>query len=255
MYIFIGNLVLNGIFGSSTFMPKLISDLLSGSRTISTAGCFLQAFCMHSFATVELFTFTLMAYDRFLAISQPLRYSTLMTKQTVWKFIIANWILAFIGILGPIIMTVYVPLCGVDINNVYCDNMSIVKLACGDTSLNNIFGAVQSSVVQIGCLLVIVYCYIRTYLVCLKISKEASQKATRTLVTHLTAFSTFMISNLFILLRYRIPTGYISIGTHTVLTIIGIITPITLNPLIYGIRTEGLKLKILQTFSKIKEVL
>ncbi|KAG8549545.1 hypothetical protein GDO81_020919 [Engystomops pustulosus] len=254
MYIFIGNLVLNGIIVNSSFLPKLISDLLSGSRTISTAGCFLQAFIIHGCAGVELHTFTLMAYDRYLAISQPLRYVTLMTKQKVWKLIIANWTLAYVMVFVPIIMTSYLPLCGVDINNILCDNMSLVKLACGDTSLNNIVGAVQTYLLQISFLLVIIYCYFRTFLVCLKFSKVASQKATRTLVTHLVAFSTFMVSSLFITLRYRISSGSISASTHTLITITGIIIPVMVNPLIYGIGTEALKIKILQKFHKVKEL-
>ncbi|XP_069828918.1 olfactory receptor 4D5-like [Dendropsophus ebraccatus] len=201
MYLLIGNLVFNGIFGSSAFLPKLITDLFFGSRTISIGGCLLQSFCIHCFAAVELFTFTLMAHDRYLAIGQPLRYSTIMTNRKAWKFIIANWTTSIISVLVPIIMTACLPLCGVDINNVFCDNMSLMKLACGDTSVNNIFGAVESFLINIVCILIIVYYYIRTFLVCMKISKEVFQKAVRTLVTHLAAFSTFMASSLFVLLR------------------------------------------------------
>ncbi|XP_075053958.1 olfactory receptor 4B13-like [Mixophyes fleayi] len=252
MYIFICNLVLNGMFGSSTFLPKLIIDLLSGSRTISFSCCLVQSFFLHSFAAVEVFTFTIMAHDRYQAVGQPLRYPTLMTNDKAMKYIAINWVMAFIVVFIPVIMTAYVPLCGINLNNVFCENTSLIKLACGDVSMNNIFGAVEAFLIDISCLLVIIYCYIRTFIICLRISKEACQKAVRTLVTHLVAFVTFMIASFFILLRYRMNSGSISLAAHVLITIIGLITPITVNPFIYGIRTEALKIKILQKIQKIK---
>ncbi|KAG8549546.1 hypothetical protein GDO81_020920 [Engystomops pustulosus] len=252
MYIFISNLVFNGMFGSSTFLPKLVIDLLFGFRTITFSGCLVQSFFLHSFAAVEVFTFTVMAHDRYLAVGQPLRYPILMTNSRALKLITVNWVTAFIVVFIPVTMTAYLPLCGENLNNVFCENMSLIKLACGDASVNNIFGAVEAFLIDISCLLVIIYCYIRTFIICLRISKEACQKAIRTLVTHLLAFSTFMIASFFILLRYRINSGSISLAAHVLITIIGLMTPITVNPIIYGIRTEALKIKILQKFRKMK---
>ncbi|XP_073404481.1 olfactory receptor 14A2-like [Dendrobates tinctorius] len=252
MYIFICNLIFNGMFGSTTFLPKLIIDMLSGSSKITFSDCLLQSFFLHSFAAVEVFTFTIMAYDRYLAIGQPLRYPTLMTNGKALRLIAVNWSLAFIVVFIPVIMTAYLPLCGEYLNNVFCDNMSLIKLACGDALVNNIFGAVEAFLIDISCLLIIIYCYIRTFIICLRISKEACQKAIRTLVSHLVTFSSFMITSFFVLLRYRINSGSITLAAHVLITVIGLMTPITVNPIIYGIRTEALKIKILQKFQKIK---
>lgn len=253
MYIFIGNLVFNGIFGSSAFLPNLIIDLLFGFRTISFGGCLFQSFCIHCFAAVELFTLTLMAHDRYLSIGQPLRYSTLMTNWKAWKLIIANWTISISVVLGCVIMTAQLPLCGVELNTVFCDNMSLVKLACGNALLNNLYGAIGGSLFNIVCFLIILYYYIRTFRVCLRYSKEVFQKAMQILGTHLAAFFIFMVSSLFILLRYRIPIGSISLGVHTLLTIMGGIIPVAVNPIIYGIRTETLKIKIVQKCGKIRD--
>ncbi|XP_073524962.1 olfactory receptor 10G9-like [Phyllobates terribilis] len=252
MYIFICNLIFNGMFGSTTFLPKLITDVLSGSRTNTFSACLLQSFFLHSFAAVEVFTFTIMAYDRYLAIGQPLRYPTLMTNGKALTLITINWSSAFIVVFIPVIMTAYLPLCGANLNNVFCENVSLIKLACGDALVNNIFGTVEAFLIDISCLLIIIYCYIRTFIICLRISKEACQKAIRTLVTHLVAFSTFMIASFFILLRYRINSGSITLAAHVLISVIGLMTPITANPIIYGIRTEALKIKILQKIQKIK---
>ncbi|KAM9319759.1 olfactory receptor 4L1-like [Gastrophryne carolinensis] len=252
MYIFICNLVFNGMFGSSAFLPKLIIALLSGAKSIWFSSCLIQSFCIHSFAAVELFNFAIMAQDRYLAIGQPLRYHAIMNNKKVVRYIIFNWVVAFVMVLIPVVMTAYLTMCGLNINNVFCDNTSLIMLACGDATVNNIFGAVEAFLINFVCLLIIIYYYLRTFLICLETSKEAFQKAARTLVTHLAAFSTFMVSTLFVLLRYRINGGSLSLQSHVLISVIGFIIPITVNPLIYGLRTEALRLKISQKLQKCK---
>ncbi|KAM5180486.1 olfactory receptor 4D5-like [Mantella aurantiaca] len=251
MYIFISNLVFNGIYGSSVVFPKIIIALLSGSRTTWFLECLIQAFGIHSFAAVELFTFTVMAQDRYLAIGQPLRYPTFMNNDKAVKYVISSWVVAFIVVLIPVTMSAYLRICGVNINNVFCDNTSLIMLACGGAAINNIFGAVEAFLINLICLLVIIYYYIRTFLICLKFSREAFQKAGRTLVTHLSAFSTVIVSSFFVLLRYRINGGSISLAAHVAISVFGAVIPTIVNPLIYGFRTEALKLKIIQRIKKI----
>ncbi|KAM4702141.1 olfactory receptor 4D5-like [Discoglossus pictus] len=144
MYIFICNLVTNGAIGSSIYFPKLMINLLSGTKVISLAGCLTQAFFVQNFASVELYTFTIMAHDRYLAIGQPLRYKILMSNEKALKFICFIWFFAFICVIIAILLTVRLPICGKYINNIMCDSMSLVTLACGDNSVNYIFGSVQS---------------------------------------------------------------------------------------------------------------
>ncbi|KAM8976924.1 olfactory receptor 4B13-like [Pelodytes ibericus] len=251
MHLFICNLLLNGMFGNMILFPKLMIDLLSGSKVISLTGCLIQSFCMHVFAAVELFTFTLMAQDRYLAVGQPLRYSTLMTNQKALTYIAVVWVISAIAVLVPVIMTAQLPLCGTIINSVFCDNMSLIRLACEDASVNNIFGAVEAFLINIISILIVIYCYIQTFRICLKVSREAYQKALRTLVTHLVAFSNFMVATSFVLLRYRLNSGTLSLNGHILLSVTGFITPSIVNPLLYGIRTESLKLKVIQNLNHI----
>ncbi|XP_053312604.1 olfactory receptor 4C12-like [Spea bombifrons] len=254
MYLFICNLFINGIFGSTTLFPKLIINLLSGSKIVSLVDCLIQAFCVHTFGAVELLTFTVMAQDRYLAVGQPLRYPTLMTNGKALTFIAMIWVTTFIGVLVPVMMTAWLPLCGININNLFCDNMSLVKLACGDSSVNNIFGAVEAFLMNFIALVIIIYCYIKTFLICLKVSKEAYQKAVSTLVTHLYAFSSFLIAAFFVLLRYRINSATFPLYGHITLSVIGLVTPTIVNPLIYGLRTEALRSKIIQNFRKLHDL-
>ncbi|XP_071989524.1 olfactory receptor 10G3-like [Engystomops pustulosus] len=199
MYIFIGNLVINAMFGNSAVLPKLAIDLFLGFNTISVPACLIQAFCYQSFGSLELFTFTAMAYDRYLAVCHPLRYPTLMTNGRAFQIILAILVFVSLSIGVTVILAVRLSMCELYINNVYCETMSLLRLACGDTSINNIFGTSWTVTVVGSCFLVVIYCYIRTFLVCLKISVEAYQKAIYTLVTHIVTFSIFMATSLFVI--------------------------------------------------------
>uniref|UniRef100_A0A8C5R382 G-protein coupled receptors family 1 profile domain-containing protein n=1 Tax=Leptobrachium leishanense TaxID=445787 RepID=A0A8C5R382_9ANUR len=250
MYLFICNLLLNGMFGSSSLFPRLIIDLLSGFITISYAECLIQTFCMHTFAAVEILTFTIMAQDRYLAIGAPLRYPTLMTNRRALTYVAAVWTVSFIQVIILLVMTMRLHLCGVNINNVYCDNMSLVRLACGDTSMNSMFGAVQAVLGYILILSIVIYCYVKTFLICLRFSRDAYHKATRTLVSHLVAFSCFIVANVFVFLRYRLDSSPLALYVHVIFSCLGIVTSAVVNPFIYGIRTEALRGKIVQNILK-----
>ncbi|KAM3936237.1 olfactory receptor 10G3-like [Leptodactylus fuscus] len=219
MYIFIGNLVVNVMFGNSAVLPKMVTDLFFGLSTISLPGCLIQSFCYQSFGSLELFTFTAMAYDRYLAVCYPLRYPTLMTNGRALQIVFAIFVFVFLSIGVTVVLAARLSMCGVNINNVYCETMSLLRLACGDTTINDIFGTIWTMTVVIGCILVVIYCYIRTFLVCLKISAEAYQKAIHTLVTHIATFFTFMATSLFVIFRYRLGSGSLSTIAHVAISI------------------------------------
>ncbi|XP_071989525.1 olfactory receptor 5AP2-like [Engystomops pustulosus] len=204
MYIFIGNLVVNAMTSNSAVLLKLGIDLLFNFNTISLTGCLLQAFCIQSCASIEYFTFTVMAYDRYLAVCHPLRYPTLMTNGRAFQIIFVElvYVVASIGI--AVALVARFSLCGMNINTIACETFTLLHLACGDTTVNNIFGTIMTLAMIVGCILVVIYCYIRTVLVCLKISAESRQKAIHTLVTHIVTFSTYLATTLFVIFRYLI---------------------------------------------------
>ncbi|XP_075055890.1 olfactory receptor 52B6-like [Mixophyes fleayi] len=251
MYILISNLILNGIFGSSTFFPKLIVDLITSSKTISYGSCITQALCVTLFAFFEMSTFTIMAYDRYLAVCHPLHYVTLMTNKKIIKIIIGFCLTAFIAVLIAILLTGTLPLCGNKINNIVCDNMSLVTLSCVDASLSKMYTAAWISIYLSVSISVTVFSYLRIFGVCLRVSKESRQKAVHTLVTHLLNFSVFLLGFLFVAIRYRLGSINLPIMVHVLLSVTGLVVPPLCNPLIYGIRTHALKIKVIHHTQKI----
>ncbi|XP_068121914.1 olfactory receptor 4C6-like [Hyperolius riggenbachi] len=252
MYILISNLVLNGIFGSSSLYPKLIIDLLSSSNSISREGCLTQAFCILSFAYCEICTFTLMAYDRYLAVCQPLHYVKLMTNKKVLCLTAGYLVFVFTVVLVAVLLSARLPVCGTYIKNIFCDNISFFVLSCVDSTVNNLYGAIVTTSFLTVTLTATLSSYLRIFLICVKLSKEARQKALHTLMTHLVNFSVFLLGFFFIFIRFRLGKVDIPLVSHILFSIPCLIFPPILNPLIFGIRTKALKSKLIHHFQKIK---
>ncbi|XP_041437259.1 olfactory receptor 52E2-like [Xenopus laevis] len=252
MYTLIANLMLNGIFGASCFLPKLILDLFLSSKVISRAACFIQSFCVTIFGYFEIAAFTIMAYDTYLAVCHPLRYPTLMTNKTSLKLIVGSVVFNVTFVLVSVLLSAQLPLCGSHINNYFCDNMSIFILSCVDSSVNRLYGTVKFVTYLMVSMLIIAYSYVRILHICLKISKGAGKKAIHTLVTHLLNFSIFLIGALFIFIRYRLENINLPLVFHILLSITGSVFPPLLNPLVYGIRTKALKIKVISHLEKLK---
>ncbi|XP_069046891.1 olfactory receptor 52A5-like [Lepisosteus oculatus] len=89
MYIFICNLTLNGVYGSTAFYPHCLSNLLSETPSISRAGCLIQVYCLHTYGGFEYSILALMAYDRYVSICYPLMYNSIMTPLKVTQLILA----------------------------------------------------------------------------------------------------------------------------------------------------------------------
>ncbi|KAM8976925.1 olfactory receptor 2A2-like [Pelodytes ibericus] len=255
MFIFICMMIINGMLTGTAFLPKLMANLISGSTTISFDGCLVQAFCVQTVCCIDILTFTVMAYDRHLAVDYPLRYPVLMTNHKALKCIVAFWICSLGLECFAVVRASRLTLCDIKINNVCCETISFFQLVCIDNFMDNAIGGITTLLFIIPCLLVIMYSYIRTFLICLKISKEAYHKAINTLITHLIAFSTYMSVVLLMLLRYRIPSEHFSEQVSLFLAMTGLIISITVNPIIYGLRMEVLRSKCLDMLLKINVVM
>ncbi|XP_040278470.1 olfactory receptor 4C6-like [Bufo bufo] len=252
MYILICNLVLNGIFGSSLFFPKLIVDLITSSTSITHGNCAIQSLCVAFFALYEMSTFTLMAFDRYLAVCHPLHYGTRITNEKVINLIIGSFVVAFILVLTAVLLTWKLPLCGNRINNIFCDNMSMIVLSCVDSSISQFYSASGVIIYLCVTIFVTIFSNLHIFFVCLKLSGESRHKAVHTLVTHLLNFSIFLIGFLFVFIRYRLGSVKLPITIHILLSVTSLIIPPLFNPLIYGFRTRALRMRIVQDLQWLK---
>lgn len=239
MYIFLGSLCFNGLYGATGFYPKFLSDLLSDDHLISRVGCFVQIYVIYSNAKIDYSILVVMAYDRYVAICRPLEYHCVMSKQRIVLLLGLSWLVPLSCETLVIILSSTLELCGSHIGKLYCENWAIVKLACGATTANNIVG--MALIVFYFChALVIVSSYIQLVKATLK-STEGKKKFMHTCLPHLCCLFNVTASLLFDLMYSRY--GSVSLPQHLrnfMAIQFLIITPV-LNPIIYGLKLTNIR--------------
>ncbi|XP_068563410.1 olfactory receptor 11A1-like [Cebidichthys violaceus] len=197
MYLFLCSLFVNELVGSTGLFPFLLVQILSDIHTVSAPFCFLQIFFVYSYVCVEFLNLAIMSYDRYLAICYPLQYNTRMTFNKVAMLIGVTWLFPFFAILVLVSLSAPLQLCGNIIDKVYCGNYSIVKLACSDTRVNNIYGLLYTVISIIVPLILIFYTYIKILKVCFSGCKQTRQKAVSTCTPHLASLLNFSFGSFF----------------------------------------------------------
>ncbi|XP_018426395.1 PREDICTED: olfactory receptor 51L1-like [Nanorana parkeri] len=248
MYVFISALCTNGLYGSTSLFPSLIVNLFHKTQIISYAACIMQIFCIYSYVSCEMSILTAMAYDRYVCICNPLRYATIMTLTKAFKIIIGVLLYSFIIILVHIILTMRLPLCDNVILKIICDNWSLVRLSCIDTTLNNVYGLFFIVTILGVMPLLVALSYVQILKVCTK-SKDNQSKALQACSLQLISLAIFVIDCLFEVLLYRLGPTQVPYGLRVAMSIQSLVVPPFVNPLLYGIKMKAIKVKILQFFT------
>ncbi|XP_064159792.1 olfactory receptor 10A6-like [Anguilla rostrata] len=249
MYVMICNLVACDLLGGTAMLTRLMSDFLSEERTITYVAAIFQAFSMHTYGSATQTILSVMAYDRYVAICEPLRYHTIMTKGKLVGLCLTAWLIAFGLVLILFVMNVTTPLCGTLIVHVYCSNRSILRLACHPTPYNDIYGLVMTWSLSTGSFLVIAFSYIKILVACLVVRKETNKrKVIQTCAPHLVAYVIFEITSIIIIMSYRIPE--ISENMKKFCSILSIILPPIINPIIYGLVMRDIRVNIIKLFKR-----
>ncbi|XP_065763943.1 olfactory receptor 2S2-like [Muntiacus reevesi] len=239
MYFFLSNLALIDICGTSSFVPLMLVHFLEAQSTISFPGCALQMCLTLALGSTECVLLAMMACDRYVAICQPLRYSELMNQQTCMWMAAVTWGAGFANSLLQSSLTWSLPFCGHNIiNHFFCEILAVLKLACGDISLNALLLMTASTVLTLAPLLLILLSYVFILTAILRVPSAAGRhKAFSTCSAHLTVVVIFYGTLSFI---YFKPKGkYLNLDKLLAL-FYGVVTP-SLNPIIYSLRNTEVK--------------
>ncbi|XP_054471791.1 olfactory receptor 2K2-like [Anoplopoma fimbria] len=233
MYVFICNLCINVLYGTAGFYPKFVFDLLSDIQVISYEGCFLQVFVIYTYATIDYSVLALMAYDRYVAICRPLEYHSVMCVRKTAALIGLSWLIPMCCEVLVITLTSTLKLCGSKIDKLYCENWSIVKLACSTTIANNIVGLI---IIAFYCVhvLFIVCSYVMLVRSALK-SRDGRRKFTQTCVPHLLCLLNVTAALLFDVMYSRYGSASVPQSVKNFMAIQFLMMPPVLNPIIYGL--------------------
>ncbi|CAL8374350.1 unnamed protein product [Gadus morhua 'NCC'] len=239
MYFILFSLPLNDLVGITAMLPKVLSDIVTGTRKVHYQLCVLQAFLLHMYGGGVLFILAAMAFDRYMAICRPLRYRSVMSVRTVVSIVCLVWGLDFVLILSLFVLQTRLPKCRTAVMNVFCDNPSLLKLSCGNTALNNIVGLLTTAAMQLLSVSVQLFSYIRILVACIGSRRsEAKTKAINTCMSQLIIFCIFEIVGTFTILSHRFKN--VSPDLQKIMgMLIFLVNPI-LNPIVYGLKTKTL---------------
>lgn len=238
MYFFLSKLSLCDIFFPSVSSPKMLFYLSGNSRAISYAGCASQLFFYHFLGCTECFLYTVMAYDRFVAICHPLRYTIIMSHGVCVILALGTSVFGCIQATFLTTLTFQLPYCGPnEVDYFFCDIPVMLKLACADTSAMEMVGFISVGLMPLSCFLLILTSYSCIVYSILKIhSAEGRRHAFSTCSAHLTAILLFYMPVVLIYLRPT-PSPWLD---ATVQVLNNLVTPM-LNPLIYSLRNKEVK--------------
>ncbi|KAM7397489.1 hypothetical protein PAMA_005674 [Pampus argenteus] len=237
MYLLFCNLPVNDILGNSIMVPRLLIDMLrpQSERIISYYECVVQAFTTHMFGTTAHTVLMIMAFDRYVAICNPLRYAAIMTNKMVLKLTVSAWGVAFVLVGILLGLTIRLNTCRTLIMNPYCDNPSLFKLSCESVFINNVYGLTFTVVLFTASIGSIVLTYTKITVVCLTSKNKAlNSKALKTCSTHLVVYLIMLLSGMIVITLHRFPqySDY-----RKLCAILFHIIPGSLNPLIYGVQS------------------
>ncbi|XP_053176349.1 putative gustatory receptor clone PTE03 [Scomber japonicus] len=241
MYLFLCSLFVNELYGSTGLFPFLLLQILSDIHTVSAPFCFLQIFCLYSYVNVEFCNLAIMSYDRYLAICFPLQYNTRMTSNKVVIFIILIWLYSFVKFLITLSLNIRLTFCGNVINSVFCRNYLIVKLACSDTKVNNIYGLFGTFVSITVPLSPIVFSYIKILKICFSGSKQTRQKAVSTCTPQLVSLLNFSFGCCFEILQSRFDMNRVPNVLRIILSLYFVVLQPLLNPIMYGFQMSKIR--------------
>ncbi|XP_062994331.1 olfactory receptor 10A7-like [Elgaria multicarinata webbii] len=240
MYFFLRNLSFLEIGYTSVTLPKMLVNFVSESKSISFAGCAAQMYFLLSLGTVECYLLAVMAYDRYIAICSPLHYPLIMNQRTCAQMAVASWLCGLVMPLGNVVWIFTLPYCGPNkINHFFCDVPPVLKLACTDTTQNEMSILALSVLITLSPFLLVLVSYVRIIFTVVKMpSAEGRHKAFSTCSSHLIVVTLFYGSASAMYLRPK--STHIENIDRLVALFYSIITPM-LNPMIYSLRNKEVK--------------
>ncbi|XP_019490270.1 PREDICTED: olfactory receptor 5W2-like [Hipposideros armiger] len=240
MYYFLSNLSFCDVCYSSTVSPRMLADFLSEQKKIPYNLCAIQMFLFGAFANVECVMLSVMAYDRYVAICNPLLYTVTMSRRVCAQLVAIVYIEGLVYSAIFTYCTIRLSFCNSNIiNHFFCDFPPLLALSTSDTSINEVVMFSYSSCVLGFSIITICLSYSYIITTILRItSNEGRSKAFSTCASHLTAVALFYGTLLFMYIR---PSSSYSMDTDKMASVFYTVVIPMLNPLIYSLRNKDVK--------------
>ncbi|XP_053871968.1 olfactory receptor 51G2-like [Malaclemys terrapin pileata] len=251
MYIFLSMLAVTDLGLSITTIPTILGIYLFNSGRISLDACFAQLFFIHALTKIESSILLLMAFDRFIAICNPLRYASILTPPRIAKMGLVA-VLRSVAVILPLpILLKRFRYCRENVlSHSYCLHQDVMKAACSDISVNSIYGLFLK-VITVGLDSFLIFLsYVMIVKTVLSVASHTEcLRALNTCVSHLCAVLLFYISDIGLSLIHRFGNS----STHLLQIILGyvyLLVPPLMNPIVYSVKSKHLRERIIRAFVK-----
>ncbi|XP_042531647.1 olfactory receptor 1009 [Dipodomys spectabilis] len=240
MYFFLSHLSFVDICFSSVVGPKMLTDFFAERKSISFLGCALQQWFFGFFVAIECLLLASMAYDRYVAICNPLLYSVAMSQRLCIQLVVGPYAVGFFNTMTHTTAAFRLPFCRSNvINHFFCDMSPLLSLVCADIWINKLLVFIVAGAVLVVSSLTIIVSYFYILVVILSIrSADGRRKAFSTSFSHITAVSILYGTLFFIYVR---PSAISSLDLNKVVSVFYTAVIPMLNPLIYSLRNKEVK--------------
>ncbi|XP_006885592.1 PREDICTED: olfactory receptor 52K1-like [Elephantulus edwardii] len=249
MYIFLAMLAGIDLVLSTSTLPKMLAIFWFKDKEINFYACLTQMFFLHSFSIMESAMLLAMAFDRYVAICKPLHYKTVLTGSLIIRIGMAAVIRA-VTLMTPLpfLLRRFHYCRDRVIAHCYCEHMAVVRLACGNTRFNNVYGIAVAVVIVVLDLLFVILLYIFILRAVLQLaSQEARYKAFGTCVSHIGAILSFYTPVVISSVMHRVARRsepYV----HILFATFYLFFPPMVNPIIYGVKTKQIRERVIGLF-------
>ncbi|XP_074835851.1 olfactory receptor 51G2-like [Carettochelys insculpta] len=251
MYIFLSMLAVTDIGLLIATMPTILGIYLFNSREISFNACFAQLFFIHFLQVIESSLLLLMAFDRYMAICEPLRYASILTLPRISKMGLLCILRGMAIILPlPLLLKRYRYCRASVLSHSYCLHQDIMKTACSDITVNSIYG-LTAKLLTMGLdslLILLSYVLILSTVVSV-VSRTECMKALNTCISHLCAVLIFYMPEIGLTIIFRFVKGY-SPMVSVILGYMSVLVPPLMNPIVYSVKSKHLRVRIIKVFLK-----
>ncbi|XP_067306214.1 olfactory receptor 51I2-like [Pseudorasbora parva] len=252
MYILISCLSVNSVFGTAGFFPRVLTDLVSDTHSISLQACVLQSVVIFTYAANEFTILMVMALDRLAAISKPLQYHNIITPRFLSVMLGINMAYPVILLGIGVFLSTKLRMCGNKLFKVYCHNYEVVKLSCETTKTNNMFGLfilISTTVIPLS---LISYSYVKILIICRRSSSKFKGKAYQTCIPHIVVLLNFSIAIISEVTLSRVVTLQLPTWLSVFFSLEFLIVPPILNPLVYALNLPDIRKKIIRLINPSK---
>ncbi|KAM6448826.1 olfactory receptor 6B1-like [Liasis olivaceus] len=249
MYFFLGNLSCLETFYSSTILPKMLSNLLTGDRTITVSGC-LSQYYFFGCSGAESYLLFVMSYDRYLAICKPLHYVIIMNHRSCIQLSLASWMIGLVAAAVTTFFTSQLTFCGPNkIDHFFCDYAPLLMLSCSQTEQTEMVMLVLGSACTLPPLLLTVTSYVCIIRTILGIpSTTGRSKAFSTCSSHLIVVTVFYGT---LIIVYLLPKDSKLRNLNKLFSVFYTILTPMMNPFIYSLRNGEFKQALRKSIGKL----